>query len=82
MVPAAAALAEALSRAAAAGADPDRDRGPHLVMPERQSLRLVESIEGSELPQLPGLGHMIHYAAHHEIAEAVEEGRNRRRGDR
>jgi pimeloyl-ACP methyl ester carboxylesterase len=47
-----------------------------IVTPERQSLRLVQSIEGSELTQLPGLGHMIHYAAHHEIAEAVERVAN------
>jgi pimeloyl-ACP methyl ester carboxylesterase len=43
-----------------------------IVTPERQSIRFAETIPGSELTLLPGLGHMIHYAAHEEIARAVE----------
>jgi pimeloyl-ACP methyl ester carboxylesterase len=43
-----------------------------IVTSERQSLRLAQSVEGAELTELPGLGHMIHYAAHREIERAVE----------
>jgi pimeloyl-ACP methyl ester carboxylesterase len=42
-----------------------------IVTPERQSGRLHETIRSSELTRLPGLGHMVHYAAQDEIARAV-----------
>jgi pimeloyl-ACP methyl ester carboxylesterase len=43
-----------------------------VVTPERQSIRLSETIPGSALIRLPGLGHMVHYAAQDEIARAVK----------
>jgi pimeloyl-ACP methyl ester carboxylesterase len=45
--------------------------GDCVVTPSRQSMRLHREIEESDLTVLPGLGHMVHYAAHDEIAEAV-----------
>ncbi|HKH33084.1 MAG TPA: alpha/beta hydrolase [Beijerinckiaceae bacterium] len=42
-----------------------------VVTPARQSGRLHETIRGSELTRLPGLGHMVHYAAQDEIVRAV-----------
>jgi pimeloyl-ACP methyl ester carboxylesterase len=43
-----------------------------IVTPARQSVRLHEAVPASELTLLPGLGHMIHYDAHDEIAAAVD----------
>jgi pimeloyl-ACP methyl ester carboxylesterase len=49
----------------AAGAD---DR---IATPARQSVRLHGELSGSELMLLPRAGHMLHYAAPTELAEAV-----------
>jgi len=38
----------------------------------RQSTRLHEAVPHSSLRLVPGVGHMVHYAAHDEIAAAVE----------
>jgi pimeloyl-ACP methyl ester carboxylesterase len=43
-----------------------------IIAPNRQSIRLHETIPQSELTLLPGLGHMIHYFAQDEIAAAVD----------
>jgi pimeloyl-ACP methyl ester carboxylesterase len=42
-----------------------------IVTADRQSIRLADEIPGSELRVLPGLGHMIHYAAAGEIMDAI-----------
>jgi pimeloyl-ACP methyl ester carboxylesterase len=42
-----------------------------VVTPERQSVRLADYIEGAELTLVPGVGHMLHYSAHNEIARAA-----------
>jgi pimeloyl-ACP methyl ester carboxylesterase len=71
MVPGAAALAKryrelALPVAILSGTE---DR---IVTPERQAVRLRDRIEGAELTLVPGVGHMLHYAAQDEIAQAVD----------
>jgi pimeloyl-ACP methyl ester carboxylesterase len=43
-----------------------------VVTPKRQAVRLADRIAGAELTLVPGVGHMIHYAAHDEIARAVD----------
>ena len=43
-----------------------------VINPKRQAVRLAGRIADSELTLVPGVGHMIHYAAHDEIAHAVE----------
>lgn len=43
-----------------------------IVTPERQSMRLHAALPGSQLTLLPGLGHMIHYTAQDEIAQAID----------
>ncbi|HEY8567454.1 MAG TPA: alpha/beta hydrolase [Beijerinckiaceae bacterium] len=45
--------------------------GDGVVDPWRHAIALHQAIEGSTLQILPGLGHMIHYDAQDEIAEAV-----------
>ena len=42
-----------------------------VVTPERQAVRLRDRIEGAELTLVPGVGHMLHYFAHDEIARAA-----------
>ena len=46
--------------------------GDRIVTPGRQSVRLADRIEGADLTLVPGVGHMLHYAAHDEIARAAE----------
>jgi pimeloyl-ACP methyl ester carboxylesterase len=70
MVPAAARLAKRYGElqvplALIAGAE---DRVANV---EHNSVRLHRDVRGSELRVLPGLGHMIHYAAQNEVVEAV-----------
>lgn len=43
-----------------------------IVNPSRQSIRLHHALPGSKLTVVPGLGHMMHYAAQDEIAAAVD----------
>ncbi|GJD53363.1 Haloalkane dehalogenase [Methylobacterium crusticola] len=43
-----------------------------IVNPAGQSCRLHEEVAGSTLTLLPGLGHMIHYAAKPQIVRAVD----------
>lgn len=45
--------------------------GDKIATPARQSERLHAELPGSELRLLPGIGHMLHYHAQDEIAEAV-----------
>lgn len=45
--------------------------GDQIVTPSRQSIRLHHAVAGSEITVVPGLGHMMHYDAHDEIADAV-----------
>jgi pimeloyl-ACP methyl ester carboxylesterase len=71
MVPGAAAMAKHYGEidvpvAILAGAD------DQIVSTARQAVRLHETIPGSTLDVLPGLGHMIHYAAQGRITQAVE----------
>jgi pimeloyl-ACP methyl ester carboxylesterase len=42
-----------------------------VINPKRQAVRLADRIADSELTLVPGVGHMIHYAAQDEIAHAV-----------
>jgi len=44
-----------------------------IVDPTDQSYRLHEAVAGSALTVLPGLGHMIHYAAKGRIVRAVDD---------
>lgn len=44
-----------------------------VVAPAEQSRRLHEAVAGSTLTILPGLGHMIHYAARAKIGRAVDD---------
>jgi len=55
----------------------DADR---VITARRQSMRLHGDIAHSELRVLPGLGHMIHYAAQDEIVARVEAMLGRERG--
>jgi len=43
-----------------------------VINPKRQAVRLAGRIADSELTLVPGVGHMIHYAAHDEIAHAID----------
>ena len=44
-----------------------------IVDTERQSKALHDAMPGSCLKLFPGVGHMVHYAATAEIAEAIDE---------
>lgn len=44
----------------------------HLVRPARHSQKLHQELAHSELHVLPGLGHMLHYAAPDAVASAIE----------
>ena len=45
-----------------------------VINPKRQAVRLAGRIADSELTLVPGVGHMIHYAAHDEIAQRRRPG--------
>ena len=46
--------------------------GDRVVSVERQSVRLAGELRDGDLLVLPGLGHMVHYAAGEEIERAVD----------
>ena len=48
------------------------ERDP-VVDVEAHSVRLHEALPGSRLVVVPGAGHMVHYVAQHQIAEALSE---------
>ena len=43
-----------------------------VVDPAEHSRRLASLIPGSELRLLPGVGHMVHFAAQDEVVHAVD----------
>ena len=52
-----------------------------VINPKRQAVRLAGRIAESELTLVPGVGHMIHYAAQDEIAQAVDRVSSRSGAD-
>ena len=54
----------------------------HVVQPQRQAAVLHREIPQSTIRLLPGVGHMLHYAAPEEVADAVGRIADRRPLDR
>lgn len=72
MVPEAAALSRRIGELEGMPVHILAGAGDKIATPARQAERLHAELPGSELRLLPGLGHMLHYHAQDEIAEAVD----------
>ena len=54
--------------------------GDRLIDPEDQSQRFADALPQSKLLLVEGSGHMVHYTATDEVAEAIKEAWPHRHG--